>query len=328
MSDMTVAPATCFGKLPTRGDFVKGPGQHQLIGMLDRWMSGCMETLSEDPRWKIAYDQAPAVDFVFVGPRSRISVIGHLKPSQDASGRRFPFLTAATIERDDLLMLRCAPSCLNRPFSVLREAVRAGTDGLDIGEILASLEELNSGADFELALQSDPLGHFVRRTTLGGLADMLALAGSAESLRRIILAIGLLLRPLLGNGSVPIDKELVLPLPGDDRHRYLVSGLWLYLVTAFLRNTAFELQVLMAPGPGMARMIIGFNGAAPRPLLTMLYPESSPGSAVELFDPEWIESHKDLVNDYGVAKLSSYLGQPAMSLEAAINTFREVFLGE
>jgi type VI secretion system protein ImpM len=320
--------ATCFGKLPTRGDFVKGPSQHQLIGILDRWMSACMESLSEDPRWKLAYDQAPSVDFVFVGARNRTSVIGHLRPSRDASGRRFPFLTAATIERDDLLMLRCAPAGLTHPFNVLREAAQAGTDGADIAEILARLEELNSGADFDLALQSDPLGHFVRRTSLASFAEMLAFEAATEQVRRIILAIGLLLRPVLGNANAAIDKAISLPLPGDDRYRDLVAGLWLYLVSAFLRNTALELQVLMASARQSARMVIGFNGASSRTLLNMLSPESSPESAIDLFDPEWIDEHHDLAHDYGVAKLSSYLGQPAMTLEAAIKTFREVFLGE
>ena len=47
-----------------------------------------------------------------------------------------------------------------------------------------------------------------------------------------------------------------------------------------------------------------------------------------LIDPEWIEEQGDVVNDYGVAKLSSYLAQPHISLEQAISTFREVFLGE
>lgn len=320
-------PATCFGKVPGRGDFVKGPNQHQLINMLDRWMSSCMELMSEDPRWKTAYDQATAVDFAFVGARSRVSIVGHLKPSQDASGRRFPFMTVATIERDDTLMMRCAPAGLSRPFGALRDAAQTAVDGTDINQILADLGELNSAADFELALQSDPLGHFVRRTSIEALSEMLAQQCSPESIRRTILAIGLLLRPLLGN-AVPIEKEIALPLPLDDRYRNLTAALWLYLITAFLRKTTFELQVLIGQKDGRGRMIIGFNGASPRTLLALLSPKSAPENVIYLDDPEWIDDHGDLIHDYGVAKLSSYLSQPAITLEAAINTFREVFLGE
>ena len=78
MSTVIASPATCFGKIPSRGDFVKGAGQHQLISVLDRWVSQTMELLSEDPAWKTAYDGACPVDFAFIGARSRLSVVGHL----------------------------------------------------------------------------------------------------------------------------------------------------------------------------------------------------------------------------------------------------------
>lgn len=119
MSSIVNSSATCFGKIPSRGDFVKGAGQHPLITVLDRWASQGMERLSEDPRWKTAYDNACAVDFAFVGARSRLSVVGHLRPSLDSSGRRFPFIAAATIERDDALIFRCAPVGLSHSFGAL-----------------------------------------------------------------------------------------------------------------------------------------------------------------------------------------------------------------
>ena len=99
MSRGSAASATFFGKVPGRGDFVKGAGQHPLIGTLDAWVSGAMELLAEDPGWKAAYDAAGPIDFAFVGARSGVSVVGHLRPSVDASGRRFPFLAAAALER-------------------------------------------------------------------------------------------------------------------------------------------------------------------------------------------------------------------------------------
>ncbi len=328
---MTLTPstsATCFGKLPSRGDFVKGPSQHALIGMLDKWLSSTMESLSDDPRWKTAYDEAPAIDFAFVGARSRVSIVGHLRPSQDASGRRFPFLTAATIERDDVLMFRCGPAGLSRSFGHLRSVARAALSGEELPLLLAELAELNCGADFSLALDADPLGHFVRRTSIASFAGMISPEVSGNAIRRIILAIGVLMRPILASGGSPIEKALVLPLPDDERYRNLAASLWLYLVTAFLRKTTCELQLLIARSAQGARLVIGFNGASPRTLLTVMSPHTAPEQAIVLDDPEWIEEHPSLTDDYGVAKLSTYLHQGGTTLEAAVNTFREVFLGE
>ncbi|MBS1158040.1 MAG: hypothetical protein H6R15_459 [Proteobacteria bacterium] len=327
MSHVIAMPATCFGKIPSRGDFIKGSGQHQLISVLDRWVSQAMEHLSQDPRWKIAYDGACAVDFVFVGARSRLSVVGHLRPSTDSSGRRFPFITAATVERDDSLMFRCAPVGLAYSFGALARVSEAGVNGAEVGSLLADLEAINCAGDFETALQADPLGNFVRRTSLDALAAMLG-SPSAEQVRRIILGIGLLMRPILGQGAAAIDKDIVLPLPADERYRNQVAGLWLYLVSAFLRKTAVELQVIIERRAGAPHLVLGFNGASSSTLLAALSPETVADKIIPLTDPEWIDEQANLSNDYGVGKLSSYLAQPAITLELAINTFREVFLGE
>jgi len=327
MSSIVNSSATCFGKIPSRGDFVKGAGQHQLITVLDRWVSQGMERLSEDPRWKMAYDNACAVDFAFVGARSRLSVVGHLRPSLDSSGRRFPFITAATIERDDALIFRCAPVGLSHSFGALAAISEAGVRGGEVADLLGELESVNCAADFEAAMQSDPLGNFVRRSSLESLATLIGVS-DVDSVRRIILAIGLLMRPALGQGNLAIDKEIVLPLPSDERNRNLVAGLWLYLLTAFLRRTMVELQFIIERRPDNPRLIIGFNGSSPAPLVAALSPDTSVERIIPLLDPEWIEEQAEVVNDYGVAKLSAYLAQPHVSLEQAISTFREVFLGE
>ena len=327
MSNTIAVSATCFGKIPSRGDFVKGTGQHQLINLLDRWVSQTMERWSEDPRWKIGYDNSRSVDFAFVGARSRLSVVGHLKPSTDSSGRRFPFITAATIERDDSLMFRCAPAGLELVFGTLAKISDSGVQGTELGLMLAELEAMNCAESFELAIQADPLGNFVRRTTIDSLAGMLDVSG-VDAIRRIILAIGLLMRPVLGQGSVSVEKDIVLPLPSDERQRNLVAGLWLYLVSAFLRRTSVEMQVLIEHQSKAPHLVLGFNGASPSTLLAALSPETVEEKIISLTDPEWIEDQPDLTNDYGVAKLSAYLAQPHIPLELAINTFREVFLGE
>ncbi|HJV27444.1 MAG TPA: type VI secretion system-associated protein TagF [Aromatoleum sp.] len=320
--------ATCFGKIPSRGDFVKGTGQHQLIEVLDRWMSAGMELLSTDPTWKIAYDQAPTFDFAFVGARNRVSVIGHLRPSQDASGRRFPFIAAATIERDDSLMFRCGPAALLHPLGELGKAAERATGGADMGEVMQAVDTLDCTATVDKALREDPLGHYVRRTTLADFASSLSPAQSPEAVRRIILAVGILLRPVLGNPALAIEKGLSMPLPYATKQRYLAAGLWLYLVTALLRKTAIEIQALISHDARSPRLTIGFNGASAHTLLCALSPALAAETTVALDDPEWIDEHPDLTHDYGVAKLASYLAQPSLTLEAALNTFREVFLGE
>src|SRR5690606_25400719 len=61
-----------FGKLPSRGDFVRTPENHQLMVMLDRWAGGGLELLATDPGWKQLYDEAPPLHFAFLGSRSKL----------------------------------------------------------------------------------------------------------------------------------------------------------------------------------------------------------------------------------------------------------------
>ena len=215
MSRGSAAPATFFGKVPGRGDFVKGAGQHPLIATLDAWVSGAMELLAEDPGWKAAYDAARPIDFAFVGARSGVSVVGHLRPSVDASGRRFPFLAAAAVERDDTLMFRCAPCGLVEAWGQLAGHAASAVAGAAPAAWQGGLEAVDCGALFDTAIQGDPLGAFVRRSSLAALADLLG--ARPEAVARVILAIGLLMRPVLDQPTLGIDKDLILPLPQAER---------------------------------------------------------------------------------------------------------------
>src|SRR5574343_269526 len=304
---------TFFGKIPARGDFVKGSGQHQLISVLDRWVSQAMESLSIDPRWKEAYDGAAPIDFVFSAAMSRLAVVGHLRPSLDCSGRRFPFVIAASVARDDVLMFRCGPAGLGTVYANFAGLAELAMSEGDVAGLLAKLDQNDPPAEFETALQSDPLGTFVRRTTIDALAEMIG-APSPDTVRRIILAIGLLMRPALGQGTVSIDKEIVLPLPVDEDNRNLAAALWVYLISAFVRKTTVEFQVLIARDRQRPRLVVGFNGTAATTLLVALASDLAADRVIALNDPEWVEEQPDLFNDYGVAKLSTYLSQSGQTL--------------
>ena len=93
-------PVVYFGKLPSRGDFVRSAQEPQLVHTLDDWLARGMDLLSGDVRWKLIYDEAPPASFAFMGSRSRIALSGHLTPSFDASRRRFPFIAATAVEID------------------------------------------------------------------------------------------------------------------------------------------------------------------------------------------------------------------------------------
>jgi type VI secretion system protein ImpM len=98
MTQTVLAQIAYFGKIPSRGDFVKSTHNPQLLQTLDRWIAKAMELLTDDPRWKIVYESARPMHFAFLGSRSKLAIAGHMVASHDQSSRRLPFLAATALE--------------------------------------------------------------------------------------------------------------------------------------------------------------------------------------------------------------------------------------
>ena len=119
-------------------------------------------------------------------------------------GASLSFLTASTIERRRL-MFRCAPVGLVHSFASLARVTEAGVQGGEVADLLANLDDIDCAADFDAALRSDPLGHFVRRNTPSrwpAWSARLAPTPCDDDHS----GVGLLMRPALGQGSISIDK--------------------------------------------------------------------------------------------------------------------------
>lgn len=324
---MTSTSIGYFGKLPARGDFIKGGGATKLIAMLDRWISESMNLLSADPRWRIAYDSMSPVHFAFVGPHTRLAVVGHLQTSHDASSRRFPFLVASTIECDPERS-REGPETFTPLWEKFAHLVGLARTADEPTSVLHALADIDHGQVLAQIPRRPPEDAAPDTMTIGEIDRLLTHRRHARSTRRILLSLGIMLRPLLGDSRLSIERGLQLPLPGDPGRRDAIARIWLNLIFGFLRHSQCELQLLQGLVNGRNTLVVGFNGASPRLLATLVSPGSDPDAIVDLEDPEWVDSHPALSDDYGIAKLSSYLSQPDTTVATALATFREVFFGE
>jgi type VI secretion system protein ImpM len=160
--------------------------------------------------------------------------------------------------------------------------------------------------------------------TLESLQGLLAVHDHPVSLRRILLALGILLQPVMSSGAARIGKGLLLPLPRDPLYRNLVSTLWLDLISGFLSRADFELLVLLRHGP-QPSLAVSFSGVQGRSLQAMFDPSVAEQDFIPLYDPDWVEDHAH--DDPALKKLSTYASQDDLSLRTARNTFRETFLG-
>jgi type VI secretion system protein ImpM len=332
MSQPTAVSLVYFGKIPSRGDFVRSSQQGGLIQTLDRWLTQGVELLATDARWKEIYDRTRPLHFAFLGLKSRVALAGHLVASSDASGRRFPFITAGSFEvgQPDEFVAR-SPMVLARPWQRLERVALQATTANDASPVLGELSSAQVELDVAPQAYEASFRDFLELQTVGSLEAMLRQAGHEIDLRQTLLALGLLLQPVPASGSSQLDKGVRLPLPADPLYQPYVSTLWLELVSRFLRHGDFELLLFIAPGPGQPpdgspTLTLGFSGGSPTVLQAALDPQVGERVFVDLRDAEWVEEH--VQQDYAVKKLSSYLQQPQLSLKQAQATFREAFLGE
>lgn len=318
-----------FGKIPSRGDFVKGSYNPQLFKILDSWLSQAMELLAEDARWKSIYDTATPMRFVCLGSRSKLVIAGCVLPSRDAAQRRYPFVTAMPleVERPQDFMAG-APLLLDdywRRSSAAAQAILASPDGIgdlkQLEEISAPIATVFQGTDAHLSYQE-----FVRSHSLLRLEQMLNGDGRHVSVRRIILALGMLLQPVMASGVSHLEKGLTLPLPREPHMQGLVATLWLDFISRFLGRADFELAVFLCHIDGRPRLVIGFSGLAPKSLQGVIHPQAYLDQNIEIDDAEWVED--GIHNNYAMYKLVSYLDQPQLPLDIIITAFREVFIGE
>jgi len=314
-----------FGKVPSRGDFVRSPHHPGFIEQLDRWQSQLMERLAADPRWKLVYDAAPPVHFAILGTGSHVGLAGQWLPSMDASGRRFPFVVAAAFEPGQPRACMCvAPLALERIWARVEQVARVAHAATALEHAQASLQTPLPGAPALDEAQAQ-MAAFCDEHTLASLEQMLTAAGCGLSLRQSMIALGLLLSPAVTQGASKLNKVLRLPLPGEPSVRGPVAVWWLSLVLGFFSRHELELGLFIVQQGRHAELLVGFQGASAMAMLAAIDTGARAAHTVAIDDAEWVEAEVEA--DPGLRKLSNYLRDPGLSLTQAVAIYREVFLG-
>ena len=320
-----------FGKIPSRGDFIRSASSTALIKLMDRWVSQGLEALAQDAHWKALYDQAPPVHFAFLSLGSAHGLAGHLLPSADQSGRRFPLVTAGAFDvGQPQAFMRRAPLVVQPLWAELAQISRRLHDVNDPAPLLQELSLRPRELDTDPRSHDAGFHDFLDVQTVGSVQGLLRDAGHDVDLRLSLLGLGLLLESVPARGQQPIDKGLCLPLPARPEAQMAVAAWWLDLVSRFLKHrTDLELSVYLPQSAGAVPcpvLFLGFSGGAAVHFSALFDPRTVPAAFVDIRRSAWAEAHAEA--SYGARKLSSYLRQPQLSLRQAHRTFCEAFLGE
>lgn len=326
VAETAATQAVCFGKLPSRPDFLPGTRHPQLSAWIDRWVSPALETAASDPHGRRLYDAAPALDFAVLGPGSPAAVAGHLRPSADASGRRFPFVVALQCDSaSPRLRLARAPLVFARLWLRCAETARraAGLAGrIAAHSCEAELETLRlpSPSEYDAACADH-----AALETLAGLEQRLRAAHAEIDLRAALLALGALLQPLARRGSGTPARGLCLPLPASPSEQAFVGAWWTGLIADAIAPAGRDwLLIRPAAAEGVApRLLVELAGATPAALQAAWDPQRLAARYVDLAAPDWAESVAG--GDERTRRLAGYLGHGSLSLGLAAASWREAF---
>lgn len=313
-----------FGKIPSRGDFVRSRSGSRVLDMLDSWIAQGLERLAQDSNWKARYDSAPGMGFAFLGTKRPFVLTGWLTPSADASQRRFPFIAAvATTTEHPLEMAARGPLCVADTWNTLERLVGAAVTAEDPRPALDALASAPLAATSDPTLSAQTFTDFLAGTTIQQIENGLRNAGHPVSLRQSVLSLGLLLTPLATATGAKPDKGLSLPLPADRELAITVAAFWMELVTSFLTRSDIELGLFLQWREQAPSLVLVFDGAN-LGALTALFGNDD-GFLIDMGMADWVEEY--VRNDYAITKLSSYLEMSDLSLRQAVATFKEAFLG-
>jgi type VI secretion system protein ImpM len=315
-----------FGKIPTRGDFVKGSDNPALLKVLDDWLAHAMDLMSGDARWKLSYDAVAPLHFAFIGPRRRHAIAGHIVASSDQSSRRFPFLMMSTMEvPDPAAFVPDAPLVLNRLWNRHESLSTAVFAAADATAALQAAASHVIDLDLRTTAYDAAFDDFLEMQTVGALDALLAQSGFEGTVRQVLLALGMLLQPVLASSSSRLEKSLVLPLPADPVYRNLVAAFWMHLITPFLARADFELALFITRIEQRPALVLGFSGASAQTLQAIMDPIAAQERHISFDQLDWVE--QQVGDDYAIKKLSTYLAQANLSLKSALDSLGTAFIG-
>jgi type VI secretion system ImpM family protein len=102
VTDTILVTTGYFGKLPKFADFAKYNASGDEILLMDYWIQEGIRLakLKYKNNWKIYYKNTSPIYFIFPFTGTERITIGIICPSEDKSGRNFPFLIFGNIKKD------------------------------------------------------------------------------------------------------------------------------------------------------------------------------------------------------------------------------------
>jgi type VI secretion system protein ImpM len=229
MSATGLYPAGCLGKLPTFADFVRYNATARETLAFDQWIQHGLYYAQQCLRteWDASLEDAPALNFLFWPENSGRFLVGHLRPSKDRSGRRYPFVVSLIVDRFRYGAARAhlVPIVFASFLERAGQFVDLAMQGLDAREIPERVEALSMPVELESG--EEEYRRFLHGTTVRAFCSEIPGPCDGQGRHALIENLADVLLPFRQRPIVRLFLGLRFPLSVISSRSCLEASFWL-----------------------------------------------------------------------------------------------------
>ncbi len=325
-------PLVYFGKLPSRGDFVRARAHISETTIIDQWVSQALslsEAISQETPLanytseKKALDETLVLNFSHIDTNSKQIITGVLIPSHDSSHRKYPFVGFSLIHLDkpkrwmNYLPIKSL-SLWDGTYQAL-SAAKYHTDDIKVTEGLTNcLLPIDKNA-------STHYYDFINNTTLQDIALLMNI--SKSQLIQQIIATGLLFLPTFTKGFNGLNKSIRWALTIDKTTSIYMATFWHDLIYDFYQPHQLYLNTYFYRSSNEYQLVLSFIKPEGHVLSQLLSNENaSSDNCVAIADSLWTQVYID--KDIGLTRFNKILSQEDLYLYDARQLFKQTFLAQ
>lgn len=314
---LTELPLVFFGKLPSRGDFVRSKSHITETNAIDDWVSQALV----DSETLLAIDTA--ISFSHIDTAAKRIITGVLLASHDSSNRRYPLIGFAINYLDK------PKSWMNYlPIKSLAIWDNVHKTLLDAQSETDNHRAINTLSACQLPIDESASTHyydFINTMTLESIAEQTQ--QSKSQLIQQIIATGLLFLPTLSKGFLGLNKTLSWSLTADRQSAIQLATFWQDLIHGFYQPHELCFNTYIFRGSDKYRMVLSF-GAPDGHLLGQLplLDSGLPEDWVNMENSAWTEDY--ISDDIGLSRFNHILLQDQLYLYDTRQLFKKIFLAQ
>lgn len=243
-----------YGKCPARGDFLKTRGQSSLIQLINQWITEALEYAMQSSDFNAMYAKLPSLDFFIANPQESKLLVVNIIASEDSSGRQFPMLLSHLLQVDSAYdHILYAPYNHKQTLIDLFQTNRMIHSVRDPDVLLDILEKLSN--EIQMLTKAESAAFFESHT-IHSFSKLMKI--SDYEFAQSMMGLGLLLQPVIKQGTSRLKKVLILPI-NNPNYCYEIATFWVNLITCFVskQNTELFFGILHSDLPVL---LFGFQG--------------------------------------------------------------------